>query len=421
MGTITVSNLGKAYKQYPNRWSRLIEWLDPRGKPRHALKWVLQSINFTVQPGEAVGIIGINGAGKSTLLKMITGTTQPSTGGVHITGRVAALLELGMGFHPDFTGRQNAYMAAQILGYSADQIEELMPKIEAFADIGEYFDQPVRIYSSGMQARVAFSTAAQADPEILIVDEALSVGDSRFQLKCQMKFDEFKKQGKTLILVSHSPSDIVRLTSRVIWLENGSIRKIGPSKHVIEEYIAETTHGVKLLSSKEIVSVEAGESDIHLKEIPSNANINGEGGASINGVGIIGDDNSLLSCIYKSEMVKVLFRVKSEIDISNPWVGFSFINSKGLRVLGSNSYGLGKNLEPIKKGESRNYSFRFKFPEIENGSYLLSVAINDGTPDQHRRIFNVLDAYEFEFISIHSMQKQVTILKIIDCVLEESA
>ena len=157
MGTITVSNLGKAYKQYPNRWSRLLEWNTPGNSKRHQLKWVLQGINFTVNAGEAVGIIGINGAGKSTLLKLITGTTQPTTGSVHMTGRVAAMLELGMGFHQDFTGRQNAFMSGQLLGITSEEIARLMPEIEAFAEIGDYIDQPVRVYSSGMQMRLAFS------------------------------------------------------------------------------------------------------------------------------------------------------------------------------------------------------------------------------------------------------------------------
>ena len=153
MGSIRVDDLGKAYKQYPGRWSRLAEWVMPWAGPRHALHWVLRDISFHVEPGEAVGIIGINGAGKSTLLKMITGTTQPTTGSVQITGRVAALLELGMGFHPDFTGRQNVFMAGQLLGLSVEEIAALMPEIEAFAEIGEYIDQPVRVYSSGMQMR----------------------------------------------------------------------------------------------------------------------------------------------------------------------------------------------------------------------------------------------------------------------------
>ena len=153
MGAITVSEVGKAYKQYSGRWSRLAEWLLPTwlsrfGEPRYTLKWVLKDISFSVSPGEAVGIVGINGAGKSTLLKMITGTTQPTAGHIHMTGRVAALLELGMGFHPDFTGRQNAVMAGQLIGLSKKEIEALMPEIEAFAEIGDYIDRPVRVYSA---------------------------------------------------------------------------------------------------------------------------------------------------------------------------------------------------------------------------------------------------------------------------------
>lgn len=181
MGSITVSNLGKAYKQYPNRWSRLREWLTPGQASYHHTKWVLQGINFALQPGEAVGIIGINGAGKSTLLKLITGTTLPTTGSVNITGRMAAMLELGMGFHPDFTGRQNAFMAGQLLGIPSQDMVRLMPDIEAFAEVGDYIDQPVRVYSSGMQMRLAFSVATAIRPDILIVDEALSVGDAYFQ------------------------------------------------------------------------------------------------------------------------------------------------------------------------------------------------------------------------------------------------
>jgi lipopolysaccharide transport system ATP-binding protein len=183
MGRIVVSNLGKAYRQYPTRWSRLAEWLLPGAARATSSSGCCSDIGFTVEPGEAVGLIGINGAGKSTLLKLITGTTQPTTGAVHMEGRVAALLELGMGFHPDFTGRQNVFMAGQLLGMTVEEIEHLMPEIEAFAEIGDYIDQPVRVYSSGMQMRVAFSVATARRPDILIVDEALSVGDAYFQHK----------------------------------------------------------------------------------------------------------------------------------------------------------------------------------------------------------------------------------------------
>ncbi|MDR3323168.1 MAG: ATP-binding cassette domain-containing protein, partial [Zoogloeaceae bacterium] len=183
MGSVVVSGVGKAYRQYRSRWGRLAEWLWPAGPPRHTLKWVLRDISFQVTPGEAVGIIGINGAGKSTLLKLITGTARPTTGHIALQGRVAALLELGMGFHPDFTGRQNAYMAGQLIGMERQTIARLMPEIEAFAEIGDYLDQPVRVYSSGMQVRLAFSVATALRPDVLIIDEALSVGDAYFQHK----------------------------------------------------------------------------------------------------------------------------------------------------------------------------------------------------------------------------------------------
>ncbi|HEU4852819.1 MAG TPA: ABC transporter ATP-binding protein, partial [Telluria sp.] len=208
MGAIHVEHLGKAYKQYPEKWSRLAEWMFPARGPRHHLKWVLQDISFYVAPGEAVGLIGINGAGKSTLLKLITGTTQATTGAVHTHGRVAALLELGMGFHPDFTGRQNVLMAGQLLGMQVHEILELMPQIEEFAGIGDYMDQPVRVYSSGMQMRVAFSVATARRPDILIVDEALSVGDAYFQHKSFDRIRQFRQQGTTLLLVSHDKQAI---------------------------------------------------------------------------------------------------------------------------------------------------------------------------------------------------------------------
>lgn len=238
MGSISVTNLGKAYKQYPTRWSRLLEWITPGHKPRHILKWVLRDISFTVSPGEAVGVIGINGAGKSTLLKMITGTTQPTTGSVRVTGRVAALLELGMGFHADFTGRQNAYMAGQLLGFSIEEIARLMPEIEAFSEIGDYIDEPVRVYSSGMQMRLAFSVATARRPDVLIVDEALSVGDAYFQHKSFDRIREFRKQGTTLLIVSHDKQAIQSICDGAILLDAGELAMEGEPEAVMDYYNA---------------------------------------------------------------------------------------------------------------------------------------------------------------------------------------
>ena len=238
MGTITVSQLGKAYKHYPTRWSRLAEWLIPGSRPRHTMKWVLQDISFTVKAGEAVGIVGINGAGKSTLLKMITGTTQPTAGTVSVTGRVAAMLELGMGFHPDFTGRQNAIMAGQLLGYSVEEINRLMPEIEAFAEIGDYIDEPVRVYSSGMQMRLAFSVATAHRPDILIVDEALSVGDAYFQHKSFARIREYSKLGTTLLIVSHDKGAVQGICDRAVLLNAGRLAMEGEPEAVMDYYNA---------------------------------------------------------------------------------------------------------------------------------------------------------------------------------------
>ena len=234
MGILIVSNVGKSYKKYSGKWARVAEWLT--GKDQHQKKWVLDDINFVVNPGEAVGIIGVNGAGKSTLLKIVTGTTEPSRGFVKMQGRVAAMLELGMGFHPDFTGRQNAVMAGQLLGISTIEINACMPAIEQFAEIGDYIDRPVRTYSSGMQMRLAFSVATAVRPDILIVDEALSVGDAYFQHKSFNRIREFREQGTTLLIVSHDRSAIQSLCDRAILLESGRVAKDGPPEEVMDYY-----------------------------------------------------------------------------------------------------------------------------------------------------------------------------------------
>ena len=238
MSYIRVKNVGKAYRQYHSKTGRLIEWLSPLNTKRHNLKWILSDINFEVAPGEAVGIIGINGAGKSTLLKLITGTSRPTTGEIEISGRVAALLELGMGFHSDFTGRQNVYMSGQLLGLSSEKITELMPQIEEFAEIGDYIDQPVRVYSSGMQVRLAFSVATAIRPDVLIIDEALSVGDAYFQHKSFERIRKFRQEGTTLLLVSHDKQAIQSICDRAILLNKGHIEMEGEPEAVMDYYNA---------------------------------------------------------------------------------------------------------------------------------------------------------------------------------------
>ena len=234
---LQVNGVGKCYAKYNGLFSRLLSWVGLPVKTTHEY-WANKDISFTVAPGQAIAIIGQNGAGKSTLLKMITGTVRPTTGHIHVVGRISAMLELGLGFNPEFTGRQNAYMAGGLLGYSAQELEQLMKGIENFAEIGDFFDQPLRVYSSGMQARLAFAVATAVRPDVLIVDEILSVGDSYFQHRSFDRIKQFKDQGTSIILVTHGLSDVRALCDYVILLDQGQILKQGRPDEVVDYYNA---------------------------------------------------------------------------------------------------------------------------------------------------------------------------------------
>lgn len=393
MAAIFVSNLGKAYKQYPNRWSRLVEWLDPRNISRHKLHWVLQGISFTVQPGEAVGILGINGAGKSTLLKMITGTTRPTVGSVQISGRVAALLELGMGFHPDFTGRQNVFMAGQLLGYSIDEITRLVPEIEAFAEIGDYIDQPLRIYSSGMQARLAFAVATASCPEVLIVDEALSVGDARFQAKCFERISQYKKQGMTLLLVTHAALDLVKHCERAIFIENGRIKADGQSKDVVNAYL-DSLFGISrkphIEKNERLSSNKAHTSPIlNPGKYEDRAGYRkeeyrwGQGGAKIIDYLLCSDGVEYPATITTGSLVDVYFSVFFETDIEFVTPGILIKSIDGIFIYGTNSFIASAGNATLSAERGTLSTFKFSFPMMLNeGVYMLSLGISAGDPTQ---------------------------------------
>ena len=391
MSTITVTNLGKAYKQYPNRWSRLAEWVLPGRKPNCQLKWVLQDINFTIGPGESVGIVGVNGAGKSTLLKMITGTTQPTTGSVHMTGRFAALLELGMGFHPDFTGRQNVVMAGQLLGYSAEEIARSMPEIEAFAEIGDYIDQPVRVYSSGMQVRLAFGVATAVRPEILIVDEALSVGDAYFQVKCYQRIAQFRKQGTTLLLVSHSPEAVVKHCERAIMLKDHRIALDGPSRAVTNRYLDELFGKRENGGSGELVETETaakllcGTADeFHTRPgYHRQEHRWGHGGAAILDYLIVAEGREYPSRIEANAQTGFYFKVRFDSDFDQVVPGFLIKTMEGIFLYGTNSFisTQGRASISAKAGEVK--VFKFSLPlTLNEGYYLVSFGISSGNPLQ---------------------------------------
>lgn len=363
MGTVRVEGLGKAYKQYPTRWSRLGEWVLPFRGPRHELLWVLRDISFHVEPGEAVGIIGVNGAGKSTLLKIITGTTQPTTGSVRLDGHVSALLELGMGFHPEFTGRQNVFMAGQLLGMSVEEISDLMPRIEEFAEIGDYLDHPVRVYSSGMQVRLAFSVATAKRPDVLIVDEALSVGDIYFQHKSFERIREFRAQGTTLLLVSHDKHAIQSICDRAILLNGGRLAMQGQPEAVMDYYNA-------MLADREggtIAQRSTGGGKVQT--------ISGTGEAVIEDVALLDQRGEPVEIVGVGQAVTLRVAVRAVADIPELVLGYVIKDRLGQPVFGTNTYHLKQALEGVKKGRSLVFDFDFA-ANLGEGHYSIAVALH---------------------------------------------
>jgi len=395
MGAITVTNLGKAYKQYPTHWSRLFEWVIPFSKPKHQLKWVLKNISFTVSSGDAIGIIGINGAGKSTLLKMITGTTQPTTGNVSISGRVAALLELGMGFHPDFTGRQNVFMSGQLLGYTVNDLTRLMPEIEAFAEIGDYINQPVRVYSSGMQMRLAFSVATAMRPDILIVDEALSVGDAYFQHKSIDRIREYRKQGTTLLIVSHDKLAIQTMCDRAILLDSGTIAKEGDPEEIMDFYNA-------LLADRENENVQQQQTEDDRIQTTS-----GTGEAIIKDIKLLNEQGEIIDVVDVGEKVCLSIEVEIKEDIPELVLGYMIKDRLGQSIYGTNTHHLKKHHKNVKKGQLISYQFNFD-ANLGKGSYSVAVALHSSANHLQKNyewrnlalVFNVVNLNKSSFVGM---------------------
>jgi lipopolysaccharide transport system ATP-binding protein len=406
MGHIRVSGLGKAYKQYPNRWSRLVEWMVPFAGTHHHLHWILQGVDFEIKPGEAVGIVGVNGAGKSTLLKMITGTTQPTCGQIQLEGRVAALLELGMGFHPDFTGRQNVFMAGQLLGMQIEEIEALMPEIESFAEIGDAIDQPVRTYSSGMQMRLAFSVATARRPDILIVDEALSVGDAYFQHKSFDRIRNFRKAGTTLLIVSHDRSAIQSICDTAILLENGRMAMHGKPEEVMDYYNA-------MLAQREGQTVR--------QEMLANGQvqtISGTGEAGILSVRLLDAQGRSVEVAEVGQPMVLEVQTEVREDIERLILGFMIKDRLGQAIYGINTHRLDKPVTHLSAGE--RVTFRFDFDmRLGKGNY--SVALSLSRLDSHLDrnfewrdyglVFHVINNRQEDFVGCSWLQAQTTITR----------
>ncbi len=403
---LSVQNICKTYLDYESNFKRFASWFS-KNKEEKNVKTVLKDVSFDVGAGEVVGLIGQNGAGKSTLLKIISRTLKPSSGRVTSGAKISSILELGMGFHGDLTGRQNAYQSCSLMGYSKEQIDEIIAYIEDFAEIGEYFDYPVRIYSSGMQMRLAFSVVTANRPDILIIDEALSVGDVYFQHKSFDKIKEFKSLGTTLIIVSHDSGAIKSICDRVILLEKGQILKDGEPEAVLDYYNA-------LISKKQDVQI----SQITLQN-GKTATVSGNKKACIKNVEILDAAGKKIQNLEVGKKIKLKVTVLANENLPSLVLGYQIKNRFSQVVYGTNTYHLKQALKNLKKGEEYDFSFEFD-ANLGVGSFSVTIALHDS--DNHLQnnyewrdnaiIFNVVNFSKPDFVGLAYLEPNLEIKRI---------
>lgn len=359
---LKIENLGKAFREYRSEWQRMATWFGASQRAKSEA-WVLRHISFRVGEGECVGIVGQNGAGKSTLLKLVTGTLRSSEGKITARGRIAAILELGMGFNPDLTGRENARYTAGLMGMSPARIDAVMPEVEAFAEVGEYFDQPLRTYSSGMQVRVAFSVVTAIRPEILIIDEALSVGDAYFAHKSMARIRQFRSEGTSLLFVSHDPSAIQSLCDRAVLLDHGRVLMDGMPSDVMDYYNA-------LIAEKENSSVEVR----HL-ESGAAQTISGTRDAEVESIGLFNGEGDPVEYVNVGDPIELRVCVRVRQDIPRLVFGYMIKDRLGQPVFGTNTYHTKQILENVRSGQNLEYCIAFPM-NFGPGSYSISTALH---------------------------------------------
>ena len=395
LGAVSISGIGKAYRLYDKKWGRAAEWLG--AQKQHHLHWVLRDINLHVAPGEAVGIIGENGAGKSTLLKLITGVSRPTAGQIALGGNVSALLELGIGFNDMFTGRQNAIDMLRLTGASDVDMPTLVQSIEAFADLGEYFEFPVRTYSSGMQCRLAFATATAVRPDVLIVDEALSVGDVFFQQRCFDRIQTFRESGTTLLFVSHSVAAVYALCDRAVLLRDGAIVADGEPRSVIDLYnahvVAKTSgQGLTVIAETQPIDVGVGTAAGAKSEGDALAPVTGgssvtsstkytvgsyaEGTVTLTSVAV-SQHGQAAAAVVADKPMAVCARFAFTTDVDDPHVGLQVRDARGDVMYRSHTHGLGHTVGTGVAGEVLEVCFEFEV-RLLPGDYTLTLGMGAG-------------------------------------------
>jgi lipopolysaccharide transport system ATP-binding protein len=386
---VSVESVGKSFREYSSEIYRFANWFGGKFKPSEE-HWVLKDVSFSLNKGESLGLIGINGAGKSTLLKIIAETLAPTNGAVSINGTVSAILELGMGFSPDLTGRQNAIHSCGLLGFSTDEINGFLPLIQEFSEIGEYFDEPVRIYSTGMQVRVAFAVATARRPDVLIVDEALAVGDAYFQSKSFEKIKEFQKLGTSLIIVSHDKNSILTLCDRALLLSDGRVLKDGIAKDVFNFYnglIASDVAQIKVIEEQGYTRTSSG-----------------SGEAVVSDTSIINSSGEIVETLIVGEKVTLRINVKANEHVDRLVLGYGIRDRLGRVVYGTNTHYTEQVIEDVAKGTELVFEIAF-IVNFGVGNYSLQTALTNSNTHLEKNfewkdyalVFDVVNLYKPAF------------------------
>jgi len=405
MSAIRITNLGKSFRKYPSEFQRIRSWFSRRVRPETG-HWVLRNINAEIGQGISVGVVGQNGAGKSTLLKLITGTLVPNEGRIEMSGTVGSILELGMGFNPELTGRQNARHSLALMGRSAVEIDNVIGEVEAFADIGAYFDQPVRVYSSGMQMRVGFAVVTAFRPDILIVDEALAVGDAHFQHKSFRRITEFRELGTSLLIVSHDRAAIMSLCDRVLVLHGGTVVKDAEPLEALDFYNA--IIGARGAETVREVQSENGPAQI----------VSGTGEASVVELELRDDNDEPVEIVEVGAHVCLYARVVVQQPVERLVLGYLMRDRLGQSIYGTNTHHQEGALHDLTPGETIEFRFRFE-ARLGPGTYSISTALTSGQ-DHHERnyewrdlalVFEVVNRQQKPFAGCNWMDAQLAVAR----------
>lgn len=387
---VEVHHLSKNYPLSSSQIGRLRHLFGSAKAEARGALWALRDVSFSVARGEAFGIIGANGSGKSTLLQIIAGILRPSSGAVEVNGRLSALLELGSGFSPEFTGRDNVYLNGSLLGLSRTELDARFETIERFAEIGDFIDQPIRTYSTGMVLRLAFAVAAHVDPEILIVDEALAVGDIAFRQRCMRRIHELRAQGATILFVSHETGDVKALCERCLWLRNGVMQAIGETDEVVAEYLRASLH--KEIEQNETAHLPA-ETPLQMF---AEGHRYGDNRANVVTADLIDARGRPTRGANVHDRLTLRVRFRATGAVASPIAGFLVRNLRGENIFGTNTARENYPLPPMKAGEAHHVDFHWSVPALAPGIYKISLAISDGNVEEFAVCDYVEDALEFQ-------------------------